>query len=230
MSKIKVVHVLHSVGGVDVSLRLILENVNPDNFKNVVIHGETDTDKAFFDKKNQKIDAYQTSIIRNIHPIKDLKAIYNAYRIIKKEKPDVIHCHSAKGGIIGRIVGFLLGIKALYTPQAFSYLSEEKGFKRTLFLKIEQLFANLNSILLASSNSEKDRGVNEVCYKKSKVVVFNNCINPILELNPLTVNKTWPDEYICTVGRPSYQKNIDFMIKVFNEVIKEKKLHLAKTM
>ena len=36
-------------------------------------------------------------------------------RIIKKEKPDVIHCHSAKGGMIGRIVGFVTNTPVFYT-------------------------------------------------------------------------------------------------------------------
>ena len=41
-------------------------------------------------------------------------------RIIKKEKPDVIHCHSAKGGMIGRICGFRHKIlRCFYTPHAF---------------------------------------------------------------------------------------------------------------
>lgn len=42
-------------------------------------------------------------------------------RIIKKEKPDVIHCHSAKGGMIGRIVGFVTNTPVFYTPHAFHF-------------------------------------------------------------------------------------------------------------
>ena len=78
--------------------------------------------------------------------INDASAIFSAYKIIKKERPHVIHCHSAKGGIIGRIVGRLLGINVLYTPHAFSYLSAESKWKRWFYLLIEKQFANINSI------------------------------------------------------------------------------------
>ncbi len=92
---------------------------------------------------------------------------------------------------------------------------------------IEKIFANSNSILLASSNSEKDRGINEVNYLKEKVIVFNNCINPITKIEPLSIPKTWPDKYICTVGRPSYQKNIEAMIDVIYEIKKTQTIHLV---
>lgn len=39
--------------------------------------------------------------------------------------------------------------------------------------------------------------------------------------------KTWPDEYICTVGRPSYQKNIELMVQVMYELKKHQKMHLV---
>ena len=51
-----------------------------------------------------------------------------AYQIIKNERPHLIHAHSSKGGVLGRLVGKWLNIKVLYTPQAFSYLSTENTY------------------------------------------------------------------------------------------------------
>lgn len=227
MNKIKIVHILHSVGGVDVSLRLILENIDEDKFQNVVIHGFNDNKNGFTDRNNDKIKEYKVSISRNISPFNDFLSIINTYKIVKRERPDLIHAHSAKGGVVGRIIGFLLGIKVLYTPQAFSYLSANSKIKRKLFLLIEKSLTFKNSYILASSNSEKDRAINEVKYKKENVLLFDNSINAIEKTEKLTIDKTWPDEYICTVGRPSYQKNIELMIRVLNEVRKENDIHLV---
>lgn len=227
MKKIKIAHILHCVGGVDVSLRLILENIDNDKFENVVIHGFKDSKNSFVDRDNNLIKEYKVSILRDISPYSDFFSIVNTYKILKKEKPDLIHAHSAKGGVVGRIVGFLLGIKVLYTPQAFSYLSTNNEIKRKIFLFIEKALTFKGNYLLASSNSEKDRAINEVKYKKRNVLLFDNCINSIEQIKKLTIDKTWPDEYICTVGRPSYQKNIELMIHVINEVRKEKDIHLV---
>lgn len=226
MKKIKIVHILHSVGGVEVSLRQILENIDSVLFENIIIHGNND-ESNYFDSKKQNIKEYKTTIYRDISLLKDLNGLIRILRILRKEKPDLIHTHSAKGGILGRIAGKVLQIKVLHTPQAFSYLSTDSKFKRNIYLLIEKIFRNNNTILLASSDSEKERAINEVGYKANKVIVFNNSILPVQDNLSLSINKSWPESYICTVGRPSFQKNIEEMVKVFYEVNTRHKSHLV---
>jgi len=227
MKKTKIAHIAHSVGGVDVYLRLVIGNINSNRFSNIVIHGTNDANTSFLDNEGRPVNSFKAPIFRNISIINDLKSVFECYKVLKKERPDIIHAHSAKGGIIGRLVGKLLNIKVLFTPHAFSYLSAENNFKRYAFVLIEKIFANSNSILLATSNSERLRGLNEVGYIKEKAIVFNNCIAPITDVKTISIEQTWPDKYICTVGRPCYQKNIDFMIQVFHEIRKSKDIHLV---
>ena len=132
MKKIKIAHILHSVGGVDVSLRFILENINTDKFETIVVHGENDTKDIYIDRNSNPLNEYRVSIFRDISIMQDIKALISVYKIIKKERPNLIHCHSTKGGIIGRIVGYLLNINVLHTPQAFSFLSTNNTFKKRI--------------------------------------------------------------------------------------------------
>lgn len=227
MPKIKIVHILHSLGGVDVYLRLINKNINSELFENIIIHGEKDTKKAFSDKNGNILKEYLIPIFREISFLNDLKSIYFTYTILKREKPQLIHAHSAKGGLIGRFLGKILGINVLFTPHAFSFLSEQKKLKRMIFLSIEKLTVFDNSYVLATSNSEKNRALREVKYPKQRTLLFTNSIEPITNLCSSSLKKTWNDEYICTVGRPSFQKNIELMIRVLAEVNKVKKIHLV---
>jgi glycosyltransferase involved in cell wall biosynthesis len=227
MTKIKVAHVLHSVGGVDVSLRLIVENINTDNFESIIVQGTQDNDTPFHDRENNTVKRYRLPIFREISPITDIKAIISTYKIIKREKPHVIHAHSAKGGVIGRFAGMLTGTPSLFTPQAYSYLSTNNARKRKIYLAIEKFFRKGKSYILASSESEKQRALKEVGFKPEKVLLYNNSIHPIISIHPLSVSKTWPDEYICTVGRPSYQKNTDLLVRAIYEVKKTRSIHLV---
>jgi glycosyltransferase involved in cell wall biosynthesis len=83
-----------------------------------------------------------------------------------------------------------------------------------LFLGLEKFLSYFNNKILASSNSEKNRAIKEVGYEENKVVVFANSILPINNIPKLSISKTWWDNYICSVGRPSYPKDIELMLEV----------------
>lgn len=55
---------------------------------------------------------YPISLFRSLNPVNDLKALMQTV----KKKTDVIHCHSAKGGVIGRTAGWLPHTPTCYTP------------------------------------------------------------------------------------------------------------------
>lgn len=229
LKKIKVAHILHSVGGVDVYLRLVIENIDSSKIENIIIHQEEGEEKRGYFANNQtQIKEYKLPIQREINPIKDFKVILATIRLLKKEKPDILHAHSAKGGIIARTASLFYKVNVLHTPHAYSFLSAESKFKKKLFLTIEKIYKHVNSYLLATSESELQQGIHKVGYKKDRALVFNNSILPIKNFKPLSIDKTWPENYICSVGRPSFQKNIEFMMDVISEVKKtQHDIHLV---
>jgi len=214
MKKIKVAHIAHSLGGVDVYLRITLKALNPEHIECMVIHGKDDTEKPFLDKHGNKVPEFRASYQRAISPLRDLKALRETIKILRQERPDVIHAHSAKGGIIARAASLWCPVTVLYTPHAFSFLSAPSSLKRAFYLNIERLFKRFHSVILACSNSERSRAIKEVGYKESRTRVFNNCIQPISEAAMQTPEVHLPAQYICTVGRPSYQKNIEMLVDV----------------
>ena len=229
MGRKKICHILHSVGGVDVSLRIILGHIDPKLFESIIIHGETDTRNAYYDKEGLLLREYKLPIQREISLLKDFRAIVNTVRILYKEQPHLIHAHSTKGGIIAKVANLFYGVTVLHTPQAYSYLSAEGRVKFFVYKTIERIFKNFRSILVASSNSERNRGIHELGYKPDKTELFNNSIPPLLGVKSY-VSESFgvPQHYICTVGRPSYQKNLEMMIEVIALVQKRiPEIHLV---
>ncbi len=228
MSKIKVAHILNAVGGVDMWLRINLNALDPNIVENIVIRGVEGPTDPFSDKNGETVLSYTVPIQREISIFKDLKAIRQTIKILKKERPDVIHAHSAKGGIIARAASLFYKVNVLYTPHAFSFLSADSSLKRTVFIGIERLFKHFNSILLACSISERNQGLNKVGYKESRAIVMNNCVQPINISEVKVPQQNIKTPYICTVGRPSYQKNIEMLVTVV-KILKEKQpdIHLV---
>lgn len=211
----KVLHIGQMIGGLSVYIRNTVTYVS-DEFEFVVVHGEADKSDHII-KKGKSVKEYTISLHRELNLLKDINALVQVMDIIRKEKPDIVHCHSAKGGFIGRVAGFLTHTKTYYTPHAFSFLSTSSRIKKKLFLTLERM-ARLDSNLLACSGSEKDLGIKVVHYNPAKAFVWNNSV-------PDAQGATFPNEnipspYICYIGRPSYQKNPFFLVNVIKEVHK----------
>lgn len=211
----KVLHVGQMIGGLGVYIRNTVTYIS-DEFEFVIVHGETDNSKPVM-KTGKEVKEYTISLYRKLNPLKDLKGLIQVIRIIQKEKPDIIHCHSAKGGFIGRMAGFLTRSKTFYTPHAFSFLSTQNKIKKRIYLFLERM-ARLDSFLLACSESEKELGMEQVHYKEKRAYVWSNSVPDAQTVPPSDLKETSP--YICYIGRPSYQKNPFFLVNVIREVHK----------
>jgi len=88
-------------------------------------------------------------INRPIRPIADLMAIFEIISLIRRIKPDVVHLHSSKIGILGRIAALLCGFnKTVYTVHGFDTIL--KAHK--IFLPLEKMFSRTTGQIVAVSN------------------------------------------------------------------------------
>ena len=217
--KIKVLHILNLVGGVEICFRQICENIDTSIIETSIVCQKLVNKSKLVTSKGEEIISFSIPIAREINPIFDLFSIIKLIFLINKTKPDVIHAHSAKAGVIARIASFFFKIKVLYTPHAFSYLSANSKFKRFLFLIVEKILRTKNTIVLATSNSEKNQAIHTVGFDQKKVFLLQNAINLKTIGEDKVLEKTLKEKtYICTVGRPSFQKNLEMLIRAFEIV------------
>lgn len=224
----KIAHIARPISGVGVYISLLTKYIDNESFVNVLICNTNENIIEPRDQLGKVIKIHHANIIRKIHPIKDFITLLNIIKILKKENPDVIHCHSAKAGILGRIAGFYLKKKTFYTPHAYSYLSQKTKIKKTLFKFIERSISYLPAKTLACSNSEYKRAERDLKINKKKLCVWNNSIEEKIDLKQTELAENLPKDYICTIGRPSYQKNTELLVKSIIEVKKSiKNIHLV---
>ena len=209
--KIKILHIGNLKGGVDICIRNILTFL-PTDFEFVVVNGADDRNKPYI-KNGHEVPSYKISMFRPINLLNDIKALIQAVRILKKERPDLVHCHSAKGGVIGRLAAFMTGCKSVYTPHAFSFLSSENKCNKMIYRLIEKI-AKLNSYLIGCSDSERLLGIQQVGYLEQKTFAWTNSI-PDIEVDQVKRPKgiVSDEKYIVTIARPCYQKNPMLMVE-----------------
>lgn len=170
----QVLHVGQLIGGLDIYIRNSIIFASGD-IDYVIVHGKGDNSKPVYSNGVQ-VKEYLTDLQRDLNPLKDLKALFQVIKIIHREKPDIIHCHSAKGGIIGRVAGFLTGTPTLYTPHGFSFLCSPSKKKQWVYKMLERM-ARLNSYMLACGESEQLLGISEIGYSREKALCWHNCVS-----------------------------------------------------
>lgn len=217
--KTKIAHIVESFGGGVYSFLVDLINNTSDKFEITVLYGERpQTPKDFKKDFNDNVKFIKVeNFTRSINLKKDLKAIKEVKENIKKINPNIIHLHSSKAGIIGRLAINRKDVRMFYNPHGFSFLKQDDSkLKRIIYWWIEKATAIINRKCTIVGCSQGE-------YEEAKKINKNSiCINNGIDIEKMQEEtkglKEKAVDYnnikICTVGRIGYQKNP----KLFNKI------------
>lgn len=207
MAKKKILYVVEAMGGgvftyiVDLANELVNEF---DMYIAYAVRPQTPSNyKEYFDKRIHLIEV--KFFCREIKPAQELKAIKEVKTIVEQVKPDIIHLHSSKAGVIGRIAFNGKDIPLFYTPHGYSFLmANYKPAKRIMFKAIETVMAKRNCTIISCSLGEHQ----ETLKMTKNATYVNNAINVAdLKKSLDKVEKKNHPFTVFTLGRICYQKN-----------------------
>ncbi|MDR1998091.1 MAG: glycosyltransferase family 4 protein [Candidatus Margulisbacteria bacterium] len=159
---------------------------------------------------------------REISFCKDLKTIWRLYRIIRREKPDIVHTHTAKAGTVGRLAARLAGVKKIYhTFHGHIFHSYFGRLKSRVFMLIEKLLAPGTTRIIAVSDKQKAELVNYGIAKPEKITVIRLGFE-LEKFQNLPENKRWHKKYglppdtilVGIVGRLTPVKNFEYFLEI----------------
>lgn len=76
---------------------------------------------------------------RKITPLRDIYALIKMVGVIRSFKPDIIHTHTPKAGLIGMLASWICGVKVRMHTVAGLPLMESTGIKRKLLILTERI-------------------------------------------------------------------------------------------
>lgn len=98
------------------------------------------------------------NLVREIDPVKDLKAYFEIKRLIKHGNYDIVHAHSSKAGFLARIAAKKCGVeKVIYTYHGFWGIEQYSGLKKELLIWAERFAARYSDHLVFLCNREKEK-------------------------------------------------------------------------
>lgn len=90
-------------------------------------------------EREENIRTIAVEMTRTISPFKDLKSVWQLYKIFKKEKPQIVHTHTPKAGVVGMLAAKLAGVPHRLHTVAGLPLLVVKGKKRKLLDFVEKI-------------------------------------------------------------------------------------------
>jgi len=106
---------------------------------------------------------------RPINPLKDLLALIEIYKFIKKNNIDIVHTHSSKAGILGRFVARLAKVKfIIHTVHGWSFNDYQPLFMRSVFIGLERLSARFTHKLIVVSYYDRKKGLKNRIAREDK--------------------------------------------------------------
>ncbi|CAB1063583.1 hypothetical protein D1BOALGB6SA_8366 [Olavius sp. associated proteobacterium Delta 1] len=118
------------------------------------------------------------SLLRRISLVNDIRALYGLVRILKTEKPDVVHTHTSKAGILGRMAAKIARIPLIvHTPHGHVFFGHFGPILSRVFLGVERLFGILTDRVIALSDGERSDYLDRNVYPEDKLVQIHSGVD-----------------------------------------------------
>ncbi|MFA7009532.1 MAG: glycosyltransferase, partial [Elusimicrobiales bacterium] len=96
-------------------------------------------------------------LARPINPLRDLRALFELLGIIRDERPVIVHTHSSKAGILGRLAALLAGTPVIiHTFHGFGFHERQAAPARRFFVLLERFCALFTDSLVFVSSANLD--------------------------------------------------------------------------
>jgi glycosyltransferase involved in cell wall biosynthesis len=119
-----------------------------------------------------------TASTREMDPLADLRAAVQLWRILRRERPDVLHTHNPKPGFYGRVVGRLARVPIVVNTNHGLYATEDDGWRRrTVVLALEAVAARFSHAELVQNPEDLGLLVRRRVNARSRTRLLGNGIN-----------------------------------------------------
>ena len=117
-------------------------------------------------------------------PASDLKALAGLDRLLRDPRFDLLHAHSAKAGVLGRLVGRRRGVPVVYSPHCFPFVGEHGRARVILTRAVERALGRLSAGILCVCAAERRLAELARVARPQRLHVVLNGADPCPELDP----------------------------------------------
>jgi glycosyltransferase involved in cell wall biosynthesis len=92
-------------------------------------------------------------------PAADLRALARIDRLLRERPPDLVHAHSAKAGVLGRLAARRRRVPAVYSPHCFAFVGPVSARRRVFATAVERRLGARTAAIVCACDAERRRGL-----------------------------------------------------------------------
>jgi glycosyltransferase involved in cell wall biosynthesis len=229
--RIKVMRIIArmNVGGPAVQVSGLMRGLSSTDFNHRLYTGYCAEDEADYIKEQAPdVQAIQLDGLgRKVNPRADFLILFKLIKEIRTFKPDIIHTHTAKAGVIGRLASILslYPSKRVHTFHGHLLSGYFDSLVTRLVIVIEKMLAVKTNILVSVGEKVRDELLAKKIGKFSKYRIFppglalNELVSHESALNILGLESDFV--YISFIGRVTQIKRPDRFLDVVEIIAKQ---------
>ncbi|MBI6117332.1 glycosyltransferase family 4 protein [Salegentibacter maritimus] len=187
--------------------------------------------------ENNSVHTFWVEMTRAITPVQDIKAVWKLYHYFKREKPEIVHTHTPKAGIVGMLAAKMAGVPLRLHTVAGLPLMETTGSKRKILNLVEKFTYSLATKVYPNSRGLREIILMEGFAKENKLKVLGkgssngidthyfdpNQFDETQKRNKrLSLGIPQEDFVFIFIGRLVSEKGINELVTAFTNLQKQK--------
>jgi len=115
---------------------------------------------------------------RSVNVLKDLKLFWELFRLIRNERPDILHLNSSKVGAVGALVGKLVRVpKIVFTAHGWAFNDPRPEWQKKLLRVIAKFSARFQDVIICVSEYDHTQALAYNIAPGEKLIVVHNGLN-----------------------------------------------------
>lgn len=175
------------VGGAQENTMLTAALLDPRRYRAAVISGpQTGSEGSLIEEVRARGVSLTVlpELVREVSPKNDLLALWKLYRLFRAQQPAIVHTHSSKAGIIGRMAAWLARVPVIvHTVHGWSFHEHMSPRVRMAYILMERLSARLCAALIVVAQPDVEKGLNVGIGRPEQYRLIRSAI-PLDEFDP----------------------------------------------
>lgn len=154
----------------------------------------------------------------------DLRALWHLCRLMRQEHFDLVHTHSTKAGLLGRLAARLAGVPAvLFTAHGWAFAEGRASWKRRFLAQYERLIAKITTKIICVSEHDRQLALKFKVTRPERLVVIHNGLDPLPFRQATAARVASPEEtsqgpLVMFVGRLAPPKDLMTLLAAFERI------------